>query len=69
MHDLHTLLKIQHQRNLSSLIIIKNKKKKLHTVMVHGSISKIDNFIPLKIQIFYDSTLKLIISKLDDIKY
>lgn len=66
MHDLHTLLKIQHQRNLSSLIII---KKKLHTVMVHGSISKIDNFIPLKIQIFYDSTLKLIISKLDDIKY
>lgn len=37
--------------------------------MVHGSISKIDNFIPLKIQIFYDSTLKLIISKLDDTKY
>lgn len=66
MHDLHTLLKIQHQRNLSSLIII---KKKLHTVMVHGSISKIDNFIPLKIQIFYDLTLKLIISKLDYIKY
>lgn len=66
MHDLHTLHKIQHQRNLSSLIII---KKKLHTVMVHGSISKINNFIPLKIQIFYDSTLKLIISKLDDIKY
>lgn len=66
MHDLHTLLKIQHQRNLSSLIII---KKKLHTIMVHGSISKIDNFIPLKIQIFYDSTLQLIISKLDYIKY
>lgn len=66
MHDLLTLLKIQHQRNLSSLIII---KKKLHTIMVHGSISKIDNFIPLKIQIFYDSTLQLIISKLDYIKY
>lgn len=25
MHDLHTLHKIQHQRNLSSLIIIKKK--------------------------------------------